>query len=262
MIKLENVEKRFGRRVVLDRLNLHVGKGEVVVIIGPSGSGKSTLLRCIVGLEEIDDGKVTIDGIEFSANMAPRDRHRKMRMVRGQVGFVFQRFNLFNHLTVERNVMLAPMKVRGVSESAAREMCHALLQKFGLGDKASSYPAQLSGGEQQRVAIVRALAMQPKVMLFDEVTSALDPELVGEVLGVMEQLANEGMTMLVVTHEMHFAEDVADRVVLIDRGQVIEQGQPSEIFHRPQHERTRAFLARIIEKRQSWVTQKEYSMGT
>jgi len=240
VVKLKNIHKHFGRLHVLDDVSLEVGRGEVVVIIGPSGSGKSTLLRCLNALEPIQAGEIWIDGTRL-------DHHRtNVRQIRAEVGMVFQSFNLFPHLTVLRNVMLAPVVVRRRPAAAVREEAVALLAKVGLRDKVEAYPAQLSGGQQQRVAIARALAMQPKLMLFDEVTSALDPELVREVLDVMKQLARDGMTMLVVTHEMAFAREVAHRVVLMDQGRIVEQGTAAGVFDRPQHPRTREFLGKIL----------------
>jgi ABC-type polar amino acid transport system ATPase subunit len=248
MIRIKGITKSFGDHMVLKNFCLHVKNSEVVVIIGPSGSGKSTLLRCIVGLEQIDEGVIKVGNFEFAAHMRKDQQLEKLHSIRSEVGFVFQRFNLFNHLTAEQNITLALKAVKKIPEIKAKEIALKLLSKFNLEDKAQSYPIKLSGGEQQRVAIIRALALQPKIMLFDEVTSALDPELVGDVLRLMEQLANEGMTMIVVTHEMQFAEDVADRVVFIDKGQVVEEGSPEQIFCFPQHQRTKNFLLRIIEK--------------
>jgi ABC-type polar amino acid transport system ATPase subunit len=250
MIKIDKIKKRYGDNLVLNGINLFVKKSEVVVIIGPSGSGKSTLLRCINGLAEIDEGTIEVDGIQFSAHMKHKEREKKLKVIKRKVGFVFQKFNLFNHLTAEQNVIIALRKVQKVPEKQAKEIAHELLFKFGLQDKFKSYPSQLSGGQQQRVAIVRALALKPKVMLFDEATSALDPELIGEVLDIMEKLAREGMTMIVVTHEMQFAEHVAERVLFIDEGAVIEEGSPQEIFYHPKHKRTQSFLGRIIKEKQ------------
>ncbi len=240
MVKVSHIHKHFGRLHVLDDLSLEVARGEVVVVIGPSGSGKSTLLRCLNFLEPVDQGEIWIDGIRL-------DHHKtNIRQVRAEVGFVFQSFNLFPHLTAIRNVMLAPIVVRKRPEAEVRREAERLLVKVGLQDKVDAYPAQLSGGQQQRVAIARALAMQPKLMLFDEVTSALDPELVREVLDVMKQLAREGMTMIVVTHEMGFAREVAQRVVFMDVGRVVEEGTAEDIFDRPQNARTQAFLSKIL----------------
>ncbi len=240
MVKVKNIHKYFGHLHVLKDLSLDVARGEVVVVIGPSGSGKSTLLRCLNYLEPVQSGEIWIDGIRL-------DHHKtNIRAVRAEVGIVFQSFNLFPHLTALRNVMLAPLVVRRRPEAEVRQAAVAMLTKVGLEDKIDAYPSQLSGGQQQRVAIARALAMQPKLMLFDEVTSALDPELVREVLDVMKQLARDGMTMLVVTHEMGFAREVADRVIFMDEGRIVEQGRPTDIFDRPQQQRTREFLGKIL----------------
>jgi polar amino acid transport system ATP-binding protein len=250
MLQAEQVHKSFGSLKVLCGLDLHVAKGEVLVLIGPSGSGKSTLLRCINHLEKIDSGHIYIDGEllgyrEVNGRLIEEPESRVAR-VRASIGLVFQRFNLFPHLTALGNVTEAPIHVRGLRRQRATEEGVRVLEKVGLADKMSSYPSQLSGGQQQRVAIARALAMQPKLMLFDEPTSALDPELVGEVLEVMRELAAEGMTMVVVSHEMGFAREVADRMALMDGGQVIEEGPPSQFFEAPQHERTRTFLGKIL----------------
>ncbi len=240
MVKVKNIHKHFGKLHVLNDVSLDVAKGEVVVIIGPSGSGKSTLLRCLNYLEPVQSGEIWIDGIRL-------DHHRtNIRAVRAEVGIVFQSFNLFPHLTVIKNVMLAPVVVRKRPESEVRQAALTMLAKVGLQDKVDAYPSQLSGGQQQRVAIARALAMQPKLMLFDEVTSALDPELVREVLDVMKQLARDGMTMIVVTHEMGFAREVADRVIFMDEGRIIEEGKAADIFDRPREPRTREFLGKIL----------------
>ncbi len=240
MVKVKNVNKYFGHLYVLKDLSLDVSKGEVVVIIGPSGSGKSTLLRCLNYLEPVQSGEIWIDGIRL-------DHHKtNIRAVRAEVGIVFQSFNLFPHLTAVRNVMLAPRVVRKRPEAEVRQEAVAMLTKVGLQDKIDSYPSQLSGGQQQRVAIARALAMQPKLMLFDEVTSALDPELVREVLDVMKQLARDGMTMIVVTHEMGFAREVADRVIFMDEGRIIEEGTAAGIFDHPKSQRTKEFLGKIL----------------
>ncbi len=240
MVKVKSVHKYFGSLHVLDDVSLDVARGEVVVIIGPSGSGKSTLLRCLNYLEPIQAGEIWIDGIRL-------DHHKtNIRQVRAEVGIVFQSFNLFPHLTVLRNIMLAPLVVRRRPDAEVREQALALLAKVGLREKVDAYPGQLSGGQQQRVAIARALAMQPKLMLFDEVTSALDPELVREVLDVMKQLARDGMTMLVVTHEMGFAREVAHRVVFMDEGRIVEQGTAAQVCDRPQYPRTREFLGKIL----------------
>ena len=238
MISIRNLRKSFGRVEVLKGVNLDIAEKEVVVIIGPSGSGKSTLLRCINYLEEPTSGEITVDGMKLGET--------DINKVRAEVGMVFQRFNLFPHMTAMDNITLAPMKVRGVSREEAENAALLLLAKVGLADRAAAYPEQLSGGQQQRVAIARALAMKPKVMLFDEPTSALDPEMVKEVLEVMKGLAQEGMTMAVVTHEMGFAREVGDRVLFVDQGVIMEEGTPEEIFSRPKEERTKAFLSKIL----------------
>jgi ABC-type polar amino acid transport system ATPase subunit len=240
VVNVKNIHKYFGKLHVLNGVSLDVAKGEVVVIIGPSGSGKSTLLRCLNYLEPVQSGEIWIDGIRL-------DHHKtNIRTVRAEVGIVFQSFNLFPHLTALRNVMLAPVVVRRRPEAEVRDAALAMLAKVGLRDKVDAYPSQLSGGQQQRVAIARALAMQPKLMLFDEVTSALDPELVREVLDVMKQLARDGMTMIVVTHEMGFAREVADRVIFMDEGRIIEEGTAGDIFDRPKQQRMREFLGKIL----------------
>ncbi|MBI4572702.1 MAG: amino acid ABC transporter ATP-binding protein [candidate division NC10 bacterium] len=240
MVRVKNIHKYFGPLHVLNDVSLDVSKGEVVVIIGPSGSGKSTLLRCLNYLEPVQAGEIWIDGIRL-------DHHKtNIRAVRAEVGIVFQSFNLFPHLTAIRNVMLAPRVVRKRPVAEVRQEALAMLTKVGLQDKIDAYPSQLSGGQQQRVAIARALAMQPKLMLFDEVTSALDPELVREVLDVMKQLARDGMTMIVVTHEMGFAQEVADRVIFMDEGRIVEEGTAAELFDRPRSQRTREFLGKIL----------------
>ncbi|WP_275973827.1 amino acid ABC transporter ATP-binding protein [Thermus brockianus] len=239
IIRIRNLQKWFGSLHVLKGIDLEVAPGEKLVIIGPSGSGKSTLIRCINRLEDFQEGEVVVDGLNVKDE-------RALREVRREVGMVFQQFNLFPHMTVLENITLAPMRVRGWSREKAERKALELLERVGILDQARKYPAELSGGQQQRVAIARALAMEPKVMLFDEPTSALDPEMVGEVLDVMRDLARGGMTMLVVTHEMGFAREVADRVVFMDRGQVVEEGRPEEIFTRPKEERTRAFLERVL----------------
>jgi ABC-type polar amino acid transport system ATPase subunit len=240
VVKVKNIHKYFGHLHVLNDVSLDVAKGEVVVIIGPSGSGKSTLLRCLNYLEPVQQGEIWIDGIRL-------DHHKtNIRAVRAEVGIVFQAFNLFPHLTALRNVMLAPVVVRRRPEAEVRREAVAMLTKVGLQEKVDAYPSQLSGGQQQRVAIARALAMQPKLMLFDEVTSALDPELVREVLDVMKQLARDGMTMIVVTHEMGFAREVADRVIFMDEGRIIEEGTAAGVFDRPREQRTREFLGKIL----------------
>ena len=245
MIDAQHVYKTFitpdKRKVeALVDFTLHIDPGEVVVIIGPSGSGKSTFLRCINRLEEIDKGKITIDGQDLHAPKADINK------IREEIGMVFQHFNLFPHKTVMENVTLAQEIVRKRKKGEAREIAEALLKKVGILDKKDVYPSQLSGGQQQRVAIARSLAMQPKVMLFDEATSALDPEMIGEVLDVMKTLAREGMTMVVVTHEMGFAREVADRVIFMDSGKIIETGTPEHFFKNPEHERTKLFLSQIL----------------
>jgi len=252
MVHAEKIVKRFGRLTVLNGVDLEVRRREVVVIIGPSGSGKTTLLRCINHLEKIDSGRIFIEGQmlgyrEVNGRLV-EDSDAAIARTRAQIGFVFQRFNLFPHLTALENVIEAPIHVLHQPKDAVIERATALLEKVGLAEKAHVYPHKLSGGQQQRVAIARALAMNPKLMLFDEATSALDPELVGDVLKVMRQLAEEGMTMVVVTHEMGFARDVADRVIFMDNGNIIEQGSPSQIFESAENERTRAFLGMIREK--------------
>ena len=239
MIDIKNLHKSFGKLEVLKGIDLTIAEKEVVVIIGPSGSGKSTLLRCINYLEEPTKGSITVDGISL-------DNAANINKVREEVGMVFQRFNLFPHMTVLENIMLAPMKVRHVTKAEALETAKALLAKVGLEEKIHAYPGQLSGRQQQRVAIARALAMKPKVMLFDEPTSALDPEMVGEVLDVMRKLAEEGMTMVIVTHEMGFAREVGDRLLFVDDGRIIEQGDPKEVFEHPKEERTRLFLSKVL----------------
>ena len=239
MIIIKDLEKSFGDLHVLKGVNLTIAEKEVVVIIGPSGSGKSTLLRCINFLEEPTGGSIVIDGI-------PLNGEANINEIRKEVGMVFQRFNLFPHMTVLQNLMLAPMKVRGVSKEEAEKTAHMYLKKVGMEDRANNYPDQLSGGQQQRVAIARALCMKPKALLFDEPTSALDPEMVNEVLDVMKQLANEGMTMAVVTHEMGFAREVGDRVCFVDGGKILEEGIPEEIFGNPKEERTKNFLSKIL----------------
>ena len=239
MIVIKDLKKSFGDLHVLKGVNLTIAEKEVVVIIGPSGSGKSTLLRCINFLEEPTGGSIVIDGI-------PLNGEANINEIRKEVGMVFQRFNLFPHMTVMQNLMLAPMKVRGVSKDEAEKTAHMYLKKVGMEDKANNYPDQLSGGQQQRVAIARALCMKPKALLFDEPTSALDPEMVNEVLDVMKQLANEGMTMAVVTHEMGFAREVGDRVCVVDGGKILEEGTPEEIFGNPKEERTKNFLSKIL----------------
>lgn len=240
MIKVENLHKYFGKLEVLKGIDCHVREKEVVCVIGPSGSGKSTFLRCINLLEEITDGDVLIEGKKVN------DPKTDINDIRTEVGMVFQQFNLFPHMTVLENITMAPMMIRKIGKSDAEKLALELLKKVGVLDKADVYPEQLSGGQKQRVAIARALAMKPKIMLFDEPTSALDPEMVKEVLDVMKQLALEGMTMVVVTHEMGFAREVADRVVFMDGGYIVEEGKPDELFGNPQHERTKAFLGKVL----------------
>ena len=239
MIKLENVHKSFGKNEVLKGIDLHIEKGQVVVIIGPSGSGKSTVLRTMNYLEEPTSGKVIVDGMDLSDKS-------KLNEVRAEVGMVFQNFNLFPHMTVMENLTLAQTKVRKTSSDEAKKIGQALLDRVGLGDKANAYPDSLSGGQKQRVAIARALAMKPKVMLFDEPTSALDPEMVREVLDVMKSLAEEGMTMVIVTHEMGFAKEVADRILFVDGGLILEDDTPEKVFDAPTNERTKLFLSKIL----------------
>ncbi|MEZ7577936.1 amino acid ABC transporter ATP-binding protein [Veillonella sp. 27098_8_77] len=239
MIELKDVRKSFGKNEVLKGINLHVDKGEVVVIIGPSGSGKSTVLRTMNYLEEPTSGQVIVDGMNLS------DKN-KLNAVRTEVGMVFQNFNLFPHMTVLDNLTLAPVNVRKMDKKEAQDIAMKLLERVGLADKARMYPDSLSGGQKQRVAIARALAMKPKVMLFDEPTSALDPEMVREVLDVMKSLADEGMTMVIVTHEMGFAKEVADRVLFVDGGQILEDGTPAQVFDAPTSDRTKLFLSKIL----------------
>jgi ABC-type polar amino acid transport system ATPase subunit len=252
LVRLERVWKSFGRIEVLTDVSLSVPRGEVVCIIGPSGAGKSTLLRCVNHLESIDDGTIHFEGkpvYRYKVNgKVVVDPERRVETIRAQIGMVFQAFNLFPHLTALGNVIEAPVHVLREKAAEARARGLALLAKVGLADKAGSYPHQLSGGQQQRVAIARALAMNPKLMLFDEATSALDPELVGDVLRVMRQLASEGMTMIVVTHEMDFAREVADRVVFMDHGNIVEDGPPAMVFTNPRSPRTRQFLQSVLNR--------------
>jgi polar amino acid transport system ATP-binding protein len=247
MVRIRGLRKTFGENEVLRGIDLDVEVGETAVVIGPSGSGKSTLLRCINHLEAPTGGTVEIDGTPFAlpARAGRRTCDRHLNAMRSQVGMVFQRFNLFPHRTALGNVMEGLLVVRRLSRAAAAIRARKMLDRVGLGDKVDAHPAQLSGGQQQRVAIARALVMEPKVMLFDEATSALDPELIGEVLGVMRSLASEGLTMIVVTHEMGFARDVARHVVFMDHGAIVEAGEPDVIFGAPRHERTRAFLSKV-----------------
>jgi polar amino acid transport system ATP-binding protein len=250
MVKLEGIHKRFGDLEVLRGVDLEVAKGEVVCILGPSGSGKSTLLRCVNLLEPPEDGEIFIAGQDIckGPGSGTGEQSWELDFVRQRVGMVFQQFNLFPHKTVLENVTLAPRQVLGKSREECEAKAKALLERVGLGDKFQQYPERLSGGQQQRVAIARALAMEPQVMLFDEVTSALDPELVKEVLDTMRELAEEGMTMLVVTHELGFAKDVGDQVVFMDGGVIVEQGPPSQVLDDPQQERTRKFLGLVLER--------------
>ncbi|MBQ2942396.1 MAG: amino acid ABC transporter ATP-binding protein [Clostridia bacterium] len=240
MINVKGLKKAFGDHVVLNGIDQHIKKGEVVCIIGPSGSGKSTFLRCLNLLEQPTDGNIFFKEEDITN---PKTDINKLRQ---KMGMVFQQFNLFPHMSVKKNIMLAPVKLKLMSEAEAEKKAIALLERVGLPEKADAYPGQLSGGQQQRVAIARALAMNPEVMLFDEPTSALDPEMVGEVLQVMKELAKEGMTMAVVTHEMGFAKEVADRVLFIDEGVVMEEGTPEEIFSNPKNERTKSFLSKVL----------------
>lgn len=239
IIDIKHIGKKFGNLTVLKDISSKIKKNEVVVIIGPSGSGKSTFLRCLNGLETVTSGVITFDGM-------PLDGEKHLNIVRTEVGMVFQKFNLFPHMSVIQNIMLAPMKVRGIRKEEAYERGIQLLRKVGLEDKAKYKPNQLSGGQQQRVAIARALAMKPKVLLFDEPTSALDPEMVHEVLDVMKEVAEEGMTMVVVTHEMGFAKEVGTRILFLDSGMILEEGTPEEIFKIPKEERTKSFLAQVL----------------
>ncbi|HEX2699932.1 MAG TPA: amino acid ABC transporter ATP-binding protein [Acidimicrobiales bacterium] len=250
MVRAERVHKRFGRLEVLKGVTMDVGRGQVMVIIGPSGSGKSTFLRCINHLEKIEAGRIWVDGVLVGYREADGKvyelREREVAARRAQIGMVFQRFNLFPHMTAIENVVEAPVQVKGMAQAAAAEIGRRLLDRVGLGEKADAYPSQLSGGQQQRVAIARALAMDPKLMLFDEPTSALDPELVGDVLDVMRDLARQGMTMVVVTHEMGFAREVGDELVFMDGGVVVEHGPPRHVLASPRHQRTRAFLSKVL----------------
>ncbi|WP_019243517.1 MULTISPECIES: amino acid ABC transporter ATP-binding protein [Bacillus] len=240
MISVKNLKKTFGKNEVLKDISIDIQQKEVVVVIGPSGSGKSTFLRCINALEELTEGHIFVEGKDIA------DPKTDINLVRTDVGMVFQQFNLFPHKTVIQNIMLAPVKVKGVPQDQAKAKGLELLRKVGLEDKANVYPDSLSGGQKQRVAIARALAMEPKVMLFDEPTSALDPEMVGEVLEVMKQLAKEGMTMIVVTHEMGFAREVGDRVIFMDDGYIVEENEPKLLFENPQHNRTKSFLSKVL----------------
>lgn len=240
MIRVENLKKTFGKNEVLKDISVTIKPQEVVVVIGPSGSGKSTFLRCLNLLETITAGHVYIEGVDIT------DKKTDINKIRTEVGMVFQQFNLFPHKTVLENIILAPMKVKKQSREQAVKKARELLGKVGLAEKENVYPDSLSGGQKQRVAIARALAMEPKIMLFDEPTSALDPEMVGEVLEVMKQLAREGMTMVVVTHEMGFAREVGDRVIFMDGGYIVEENTPNQLFNNPQHERTKLFLSKVL----------------
>ncbi|WP_090982794.1 amino acid ABC transporter ATP-binding protein [Paenibacillus sp. CF384] len=240
MIQVTGLSKAFGTNVVLKDINVDISNQEVVVVIGPSGSGKSTFLRCLNLLEEPTGGNIVIEGQSLM------DKNTSITSIRTEVGMVFQQFNLFPHLKVLDNITIGPIQIRKWPAQKARAKAMELLEKVGLADKANAYPASLSGGQSQRVAIARALAMEPKIMLFDEPTSALDPEMVGEVLAVMKQLAKEGMTMVVVTHEMGFAREVGDRVIFMEQGYIVEQGTPAQIFEHPQQERTKAFLSKVL----------------
>jgi polar amino acid transport system ATP-binding protein len=240
VIKVVNLSKKFGKLHVLKGINEEIKKGEVVVVIGPSGSGKSTFLRCLNLLEEPTSGEIIFDGVSIT------DKKNDINKQREKMGMVFQQFNLFPHLTVLENITIAPIKVKKMKKEEAEKIAMNLLKRIGLEDKANTYPNKLSGGQKQRIAIVRALAMSPEVMLFDEPTSALDPEMVGEVLEVMKDLAKDGMTMVVVTHEMGFAKEVGDRVLFMDGGNIVEQGTPKELFTNPQHPRTQDFLRKIL----------------
>jgi glutamate transport system ATP-binding protein len=239
LVELRGIRKAFGDNVVLDHIDLSVARGEVIVIAGPSGSGKSTMLRCVNGLETVDAGEIRFDG-------RPVKPGKDLPALRAEIGLVFQQFNLFPHMTVLENIALAPLKVKGVPAEQARTSARELLARVGISEKADQYPADLSGGQQQRVAIARALAMEPQLMLFDEPTSALDPEMIREVLDVMRDLARDGMTMLVVTHEMGFAREVCDRLVFIDGGRIVEEGPPDEFFANARSERAREFVDKII----------------
>jgi polar amino acid transport system ATP-binding protein len=250
MVKAEGIHKFFGRLHVLQGIDLEVRPGEVMCVIGPSGSGKSTFLRCINHLEKIDSGRLWVDGHLVGYRQRGEKLHemreREVAAQRREIGMVFQRFNLFPHMTALENIMEAPIQVKGESKAVVRERATALLERVGLAEKMTSYPSQLSGGQQQRVAIARALAMEPKLMLFDEPTSALDPELVGDVLDVMRGLALDGMTMVVVTHEMGFAREVGDSLVFMDEGVIVEQGLPREVLAEPKHRRTQEFLSKVL----------------
>jgi len=240
VISVRDLHKKFGKLHVLKGIDIEISQGEVVVVIGPSGSGKSTFLRCLNLLEIPTDGEIIFEGLSIT------DKKNDINKLRQKMGMVFQQFNLFPHMTVLENITLAPLKLKNISKQEADEIAMKLLKRVGLADKASSYPAQLSGGQKQRIAIARALAMSPDVMLFDEPTSALDPEMVGEVLDVMKELAAEGMTMIVVTHEMGFAKEVGDRLLFMDEGKILEEGNPKAVFANPQHPRTKDFLGKVL----------------
>lgn len=240
VIEVTGLKKKFGENYALDDINTTIQKGEVVFVIGPSGSGKSTFLRCLNRLEEPTEGSILFEGTDIM------DRHTNINLHRQKMGMVFQHFNLFPHMTILKNLTLAPVKLQGMSKKEAEELALSLLDRVGLKDRAYAYPEQLSGGQKQRIAIVRALCMKPEVLLFDEPTSALDPEMVGEVLSVMRELANEKMTMIVVTHEMNFAKEVASRVIFMDQGQIVEENAPSEIFANPKSERLKSFLSKVL----------------
>ena len=240
MIDVKNLCKSFGEHLVLDHINEHISPGEKVVIIGPSGSGKSTFLRCLNQMEYPSSGTIIFDGVNIT------DPKINIDLIRRQMGMVFQHFNLFNNMSIRKNITLAPVRTKLMTQAEADEKATQLLRRVGLEEKADAYPSQLSGGQKQRIAIIRALAMNPKVLLFDEPTSALDPEMVGEVLEVMKELANEGMTMVVVTHEMGFAKEVGNRVLFMDEGRIVEQGTPDEIFYHPKHHRLQEFLSKVL----------------
>ena len=240
LIKAVGVQKSFGNLDVLKGIDLDIYKGDVVVIIGPSGSGKSTFLRCLNLLEEPTGGQIIFEGTDITGKKVNIDKHRQ------KMGMVFQHFNLFPHMTILKNMTIGPIKLKGMSKEEAEEKAMKLLERVGLADRADAYPSQLSGGQKQRIAIVRALCMEPEVLLFDEPTSALDPELVGDVLGTMRQLADDGMTMIIVTHEIGFAREVADRVIFMDNGVICEEGTPEQVIDHPQEERTQSFLKKIL----------------
>jgi polar amino acid transport system ATP-binding protein len=250
MVEAEAVHKRFGRHEVLKGITMQVARGDVMVLLGPSGSGKSTFLRCINHLEKINSGRLSVDGELVGYRQIGDTLHElresEVARKRSEIGMLFQHFNLFPHMTALENITCAPIQVKNMQRAQASARARELLDRVGLADKLDAYPAQLSGGQQQRVAIARALAMEPKLMLFDEPTSALDPELVGDVLAAMQRLAHEGMTMIVVTHEMGFAREVADTVVFMDAGVVVESGRPADVLDNPRHERTRAFLSKVL----------------